>query len=157
MRDDNLVIRTDFSESNVRLKSVTYEIGPRGLTLGYQVFDRSEDWLYRAALGYSQLRGPTFGKILKENLYVTRKLRSFDSSGEAGQTQENPVYCFIFSYNDDGSANEPVGIKLNGAQGNESLFEPGGVLHMAVSHARIAPHIVSALNKLFPIEPLIQP
>ncbi|MFC7338243.1 hypothetical protein ACFQY0_13700 [Haloferula chungangensis] len=156
-RIQNLVIQTDYSASDVRLQSITYQIGPSGQLLSYEVLGGDRNKLYRASLGYSKRPGPTFGKIVQEKLFDVNELRYFDDPDESGRPEEKPVYMFVYSYNDDGTPNEPVGINMTKVQEDDSLIDFDGVLHMAVPYGRLPAHIVSALNKSYPIDPLIKP
>ena len=156
-RVDNLIVRTDYSASNTRLQSITYRIDSSGWLLSYEVLGSDRNRLYRATLGYSRRAGPTFEKLVIEKIFDAYETRYFDATDESGAREERPVYQFIYSYNEDGSANEPVGINMMTITEGDASFDFGGVSHMIVPSGQIAPHVVSALNHSYPIEPSIKP
>lgn len=156
-RVDNIVVRTDYSAADIRLQSITYRIGSSGRLTSYEVLGGDRNKLYRATLGYSQREGSTFGKLIVEKIYDALEPRYFDKLNASGEREERPIYQFSYTYNADGSANEPVGLNMLKVVKNDALFDFGGVEHMVINYGKLAPHIVSALNKSYPIEPPIKP
>ena len=155
-RVESLIIRTDYSADNVRLQSITYQIGSSGMLLSYELLDGKREKLYRATMTYSERQGPTFGKLIFEKIFDVHEIQFSDDLSESGVRTEEPVYTFVFSYREDGSPNEPQGMNGLKTWKDDPLIKFGDVEHIVISHGRIPPHIINALNNSYPIAPAIK-
>ncbi|MGE9270381.1 MAG: hypothetical protein ACQKBU_06215 [Verrucomicrobiales bacterium] len=101
---------------NITLKTI-YRMDKNGNPLKCEIFDGLGSKLYKTRFGYSMRPGPTYGKLVQEQLFDTRVKRY-----KPGTKEEMPVHVFIYRYNPDGTAQLPIGISLVKGKTAEEIF-----------------------------------
>lgn len=111
-----LTKKTFTAQGNLTMSTV-YRLDNKGNPLKCDIYDGLGNRLYKTRFGYSKRPGPTFGKLVREELFDTRVKRIDPATGK-----EKPVHMFVYQYNADGTPNLPIGISLIKGKTAEEVF-----------------------------------
>lgn len=112
----SLTKRTFNAKGNV-IMSTVYRLDRNGNPLKCDVFDVQGNRIYKTSFGYSKVDGPTYGKLVQERLF---DVRHPNYELKEGKRVEAPIHIFYYTYNADGSPNQPVGeTRVHGKRAEE--------------------------------------
>ncbi|MDB6079079.1 MAG: hypothetical protein JWO82_2826 [Akkermansiaceae bacterium] len=106
--DRKLMTRTIRSATGAMESQVIYHLNDEGKVLNGEIFDAKGTKIAKANYGYSNKPGVLEGKMVEEQIFDAQEPRYSANAGE-----EMPVRRLIYTYNADGSQNEPFAVVLS--------------------------------------------
>jgi hypothetical protein len=102
--------------------TTVYRLSSQGNPLTCDIFDGKGVRLFKSRYGYDKNPGPTYGKLLGEEMFDARVKRKDPKTGD-----EMPVRKFVYTYDAQGNRNAPQAFTLIPGKDAKDVFGPSSL------------------------------